>query len=153
MAHIISSPKWINWGTQLPHTWCCTSASLEESPRAWTPTMSTKWKICVFMMPATSRGLATWGRLFILGGCLFVFTQSELFPGFDLFATRCFHSQLIVEMDIFSPVKYDTQQQSYLHTGAFIHSREKALLNMRLGPAGVQLCFPYNQWEIGQQLQ
>ena len=89
---------------------------------------------------AASRDLTSWGRLFVLVGCLFVFTQSELFPGFDLFATRCFYSQLIVETDIFSPIKCDTQQQSYLHTGAFIHPRKKALLHMRLGPAGVQLC-------------
>lgn len=63
--------------------------SLEESPRVLTPTMSTKWKIFVFMMPATSRGLTSWGRLFGLGG-LFVFTQSELFPGFDLFCNEMF---------------------------------------------------------------
>lgn len=56
--------------------------------------------------------------------CLFLHRVS-FFLGFDLFATRCFHSQLIVESDIFSPIKYDTQQHSYLHTGAFIHPREK----------------------------
>lgn len=80
------------------------------------------------------------GEVVWFGG-LFVFTQSQLFPGFDLFATRCFLSQMIVEPDEFSPIKHDTQQQSYLHTGVFIHPREKAFLNMKLGPAGVQPCF------------
>lgn len=118
MAHILS-PKGISWGTQLPHTQCCTSTSLEANPWVLTPTTSMKWKISVFMMPATSRGLASWGRLLILGGWLVVFTESEIFPGFDLFATGCFHSQLIVETDIFSPVKYDTQQQWFAHWGFY----------------------------------
>lgn len=75
---------------RLPHAWCCTSTGLEESPEALTPIMSTKWKISVFIMPATSRGLTNWGKLFVLGSCLFVFTQSELFLGFDLFQQDVF---------------------------------------------------------------
>lgn len=127
---------------QLPHAWCCTSTGLEESPEVLTPIMSTKWKISVFMMPATSRGLTNWGKLFVLGSCLFVFTQSELFLGFDLFATRCFHSQLIVENDIFSPIKSDTQQHRYLHTGAFIHPREKSTFKYEVGSSWCPVLLP-----------
>lgn len=127
---------------RLPHAWCCTSTGLEDNPGVLTPIMSTKWKISVFMMPATSRGLTNWGKLFVLGSCLFVFTQSELFLGFDLFATRCFHSQLIVESDLFSPIKYDTQQQSYLHTGEFIHPREKSTFKYEVGSSCCPVLLP-----------
>lgn len=128
---------------RLPHTWCCTSMGLEDSPEVLTPIMSTKWKISVFMMPAASRGLTNWGKLFVLGSCLFAFTQSErFFFGFDLFATRCFQGQLIVENYIFSPIKYDAQQHSYSHTGAFIHPREKSTFKYEVGSSWCPVLLP-----------
>lgn len=75
---------------RLPHARCCTSTGLEESPEVLTPIMSTKWKISVFMMPAASRGLTNWGKLFVLGSCLFVFTQSEGFFWFWSFCNNMF---------------------------------------------------------------
>lgn len=127
---------------RLPHARCCTSTGLEESPEVLTPIMSTKWKISVFMMPAASRGLTNWGKLFVLGSCLFVFTQSEGFFGFDLFATICFQGQLIVENYIFSPIKYDTQQHSCSHTGAFIHPREKSTFKYEVGSSWCPVLLP-----------
>lgn len=62
----------------------CARRSLEWTFWALTPTMASKWKNAVLMLRASSRGLREWGRLSALGWCLFIFTQSELFPGFDL---------------------------------------------------------------------
>lgn len=124
-TEISLSPKGISWGHGYHTHGVAQAWAWKTAPKSWLLLCPQSEKFLFSWCQQLPGGLMNWGKLFVLGSCLFVFTQSELFLGFDLFATRCFHGQLIVESDMFSPIKYDTQQHSYLHAGEFIHTRGK----------------------------
>lgn len=141
-TEISPSPEGISWGHGY-HTHGVAQA------RAWKRALKSWLLLC----PQSGKFLFSWcqqlpGGSQIGGSCLFwgvvclFLHRVRVFFCFDLFATICFQGQLIVENNIFSPIKYDTQQHSCSHTGAFIHPREKSTFKYEVGSSWCPVLLP-----------